>query len=126
MALLADKYREAHGNYDKGRRNESCKDRTRDKNQNDEDGVAQGKSGDLPSSKTGRESRTCFVCGKSGHIAKDGWDRGKRSTDKVASVMCDSPRDDDEQTGANDGQNKPVACLVTSNLCNCERQSGHP
>ncbi|KAJ8027525.1 hypothetical protein HOLleu_32690 [Holothuria leucospilota] len=108
MALLADKYREAHGNYDKGKRNQSFKDRTRDKNENDKDGVAKSTGEDRPSYKKVRESRTCFVCGKSGHIAKDCWDRAgdraKRSIDKVASVGCDSPRDDGEQTGAKDDQ----------------------
>ncbi|PIK59722.1 hypothetical protein BSL78_03385 [Apostichopus japonicus] len=87
MASLADTYTEAHVSYDRGRRKENVSDRSRSKGQGFQNQSYKPKGDDKNATPKLRDTRTCFICGKSGHIARDCWSKFKKPTERGAGLQ---------------------------------------
>lgn len=127
MASLADTYTEAHVSYDRGRRKENVSDRSRSKGQGFQNQSYKPKGDDKNATPKLRDTRTCFICGKSGHIARDCWSKFKKPTERGAGLQTgnQTEKGDKGKDRGKDG-NSTVACLIEQGkLCNCKRPNGY-
>ncbi|KAJ8044259.1 hypothetical protein HOLleu_11669 [Holothuria leucospilota] len=118
MAKLADTYMEAHAVYDKqGKKRQNFNYRPFKKGQPNQKEPTEGQpaKGEQAKAKP-KDPRACFVCGKSGHIARDCWHREKN--DRGAAGVLNDNNASEEQVIVKHGDST-VACLVQDKLCDC-------